>query len=78
MRVVIQKVKNASVTVNKKVVGKINNGLLLLVGYENGDSANDILWIINKIKIGRQYNNSYGSYYKNFYKIIRFKCNLSK
>ena len=59
MRVVIQKVKNASVTVNKKVVGKINNGLLLLVGYENGDSANDILWIINKITNMRIFNDEF-------------------
>ena len=59
MRVVIQKVKNASVTVNKKVVGKINNGLLLLVGYENGDSANDILWIINKIINMRIFNDEF-------------------
>ena len=49
MRVVIQKVKSASVTVNENLVGKINNGLLLLVGYEHEDSENDILWITQKV-----------------------------
>ena len=56
MRVVIQKVKNASVNVNKKLVGKINNGLLLLVGYEHEDKENDILWITQKVVNMRIFN----------------------
>ena len=56
MRVVIQKVKNASVNVNKKLVGKINNGLLLLVGYEHEDNENDILWITQKVVNMRIFN----------------------
>ena len=56
MRVVVQKVKNASVKVNKKLVGKINNGLLLLVGYEHKDTENDILWITQKVVNMRIFN----------------------
>ena len=56
MRVVIQKVKNASVTVNKKVVGQINNGLLLFVGYEHKDTENDIFWITQKVINMRIFN----------------------
>tara|TARA_B100001057_G_scaffold494429_1_gene590988 strand:- start:71 stop:523 length:453 start_codon:yes stop_codon:yes gene_type:complete len=56
MRVVIQKVKSASVTVNENLVGKINNGLLLLVGYEHEDSENDILWITQKVMNMRIFN----------------------
>lgn len=39
MKILVQKVLNASVTVNGQKVSKINNGLLLFVGVEKGDSA---------------------------------------
>ena len=49
MRVVVQKVKNASVKVNNQLVGKINNGLMVLAGYEPSDSKEDISWMVQKI-----------------------------
>ena len=49
MKVVVQRVKNASVTVDNQVKGKINNGLLLLVGIEAGDSHEDVEWMAQKI-----------------------------
>ena len=49
MRVVIQKVKKASVKVNNQLVGQINNGLVVLAGYESSDSLEDISWIVHKI-----------------------------
>ena len=49
MRVVVQKVKNASVKVNKQLVGEINNGLMVLAGYEPSDSKDDISWMVQKI-----------------------------
>ena len=58
MRVVVQKVKNASVIVNKNIVGKINNGLLLLVGYEHEDTENDIFWITQKVINMRIFNDN--------------------
>ena len=49
MRVVVQKVKNASVKVNNHLVGEIKNGLVVLAGYESSDSMEDISWIVQKI-----------------------------
>ena len=56
MRVVVQKVKTASVVVNKQLVGEINNGLLLFAGYEHGDTLDDIAWITQKVTNLRIFN----------------------
>ena len=49
MRVVIQRVQQASVTVNGLVIGQIQQGLMVLVGIVNEDSQADIEWISSKI-----------------------------
>lgn len=49
MRIVVQRVKNASVEVDEKVVGSINEGLLLLVGFTTGDDSSKIDYMINKV-----------------------------
>jgi len=49
MRVVIQRVSEASVKVDAKIVGEIGEGLLILVGIENADSQEDIEWLSKKI-----------------------------
>lgn len=49
MRVLIQRVKEASVTINEKVKSKINSGLLILLGIEDSDNSEDISWLTNKI-----------------------------
>lgn len=49
MRVVVQRVKKASVDVCEKKVGTINQGLLLLVGFTNGDDLAVIKYMVNKI-----------------------------
>lgn len=49
MRVVIQRCKNASVKVNDKIIGKINKGYLLFVGFTNGDNENVIKKMAKKI-----------------------------
>lgn len=49
MRVVIQRVKEASVTINNEVRAKINYGLLILLGIEDSDNEEDINWLTNKI-----------------------------
>jgi D-tyrosyl-tRNA(Tyr) deacylase len=49
MRVVIQRVLEASVKVNNEVVGNIDNGLLVFVGFEEDDNNEDIDWIVRKI-----------------------------
>lgn len=49
MRVVLQRVKQASVTVDHKITGEIGQGLLVLAGFEEGDGDRDIDWMIGKI-----------------------------
>jgi D-tyrosyl-tRNA(Tyr) deacylase len=49
MRVVIQRVKNASVRVDEQVVGAIDHGLLLLLGITQEDNTEDIEWLCRKI-----------------------------
>ena len=49
MRVVIQRVANASVTVESKVVAEIQKGLLVFVGIEEADTQEDLDWLVTKI-----------------------------
>lgn len=49
MRVVIQRVSSASVTINKEVKSSIERGLLILVGIEDSDNQEDIDWLCGKI-----------------------------
>ena len=49
MRVVIQRVTKASVTINGSVNGAIQKGLLVFVGIEEADNMEDISWLSNKI-----------------------------
>ena len=48
MRLVIQRVAEASVTVDNEVIGSIGRGLLVLVGVETGDSISDMEWLAAK------------------------------
>lgn len=49
MRVVLQRVSSASVSVSEKIVGEIQKGLLVLVGIEDADTQEDIDWLVTKI-----------------------------
>ena len=49
MKVVIQRSKNASVEVDNKVVGKIDKGLVILVGFTENDNENIIDKMVNKV-----------------------------
>ena len=49
MRVVIQRVSGASVSINGKVRSAITNGLVVFAGVEDGDTIYDIQWLSNKI-----------------------------
>ncbi len=49
MKVVIQRVSEASVTINSHIVSKINTGLLILVGIEDADTVEDSKWLVSKI-----------------------------
>ena len=49
MRVVLQRVSSASVTIENKIVAIIQKGLLVLVGIEDADNQEDVDWLVGKI-----------------------------
>lgn len=49
MRIVIQRVKHASVTIDGKVKSAINEGYLILLGIGNADTNEDIEWLVRKV-----------------------------
>ena len=49
MRVVVQRVKHASVTINGTVNGKINNGFLVLLGVQSTDREQDVDYLVKKV-----------------------------
>lgn len=49
MKCVVQRVKNASVTVNNVVTGEIKDGILVYVGVTHTDTIDDVNWLLNKI-----------------------------
>ena len=49
MKAVIQRVKHASVTVDENITGQISLGLLILLGVQEGDTAEDLEWLAQKI-----------------------------
>jgi len=49
MKAVIQRVSSCSVTIDNKVVANIQKGLLVLVGFEDADNNEDLIWLTSKI-----------------------------
>lgn len=60
MRAVIQRTTKASVTINGSVAGSINTGLVVLLGIEDADAIEDIIWLSNKIINLRIFNDEAG------------------
>lgn len=60
MRAVLQRVSEASVTVESKVTGAIQNGLLVLLGIETEDSEADLEWLSAKLVNMRIFNDASG------------------
>ena len=58
MRALIQRVKQASVTIEQEVVGEISQGLLILLGVEEVDGQEDIDWLVRKIVQLRIFNDA--------------------
>lgn len=56
MRAVIQRVTKASVTIDAKIHSAINDGLLVLLGIEDADTAEDVEWLSGKIVNLRIFN----------------------
>jgi len=60
MRVVIQRVTEASVTVDGQITGAIEQGLLVLLGIEDADQVEDVEWLSAKITNMRIFNDAQG------------------
>lgn len=60
MRTVIQRVKHASVTIDGVVKGKIEQGLLILLGVQSDDTHEDIDWLVGKISKLRIFDDDNG------------------
>jgi len=60
MRAVIQRVSEAAVTVNGEITGAIQDGLLVFLGIEDADTADDIQWLSTKIINLRIFNDGAG------------------
>lgn len=60
MRAVIQRVSRASVTIEGIEKGRIENGLLVLLGIEDADNSEDLHWLVSKIVNLRIFNDDAG------------------
>ncbi len=60
MRIVVQRVKNASVTVDRKTISQIKQGLLVLLGIEERDDVGDVDWLTKKISGLRVFDDENG------------------
>jgi D-tyrosyl-tRNA(Tyr) deacylase len=60
MRLLIQRASEASVTIDGKVHGEINQGLVVLLGIETEDTEDDINWLVRKLIALRIFNDSEG------------------
>jgi len=49
MRVIVQRVTEASVSINHQIFSSINKGLLIFLGIEDSDNLEDIEWLCNKL-----------------------------
>ena len=61
MKVVVQRVKKASVTVDNKLISKIDKGFLVLVGFTHNDGMDNIKYIVKKLKNLRIFDDENGN-----------------
>lgn len=60
MRIVLQRVSQASVSIDNKIHATIKEGILILLGIEDADTSEDIEWLCNKIVKMRIFNDENG------------------
>lgn len=56
MKIVVQRVKNASVTIDRKIHGQINKGFLVLLGITTSDTISDVDYLVKKVCNLRVFN----------------------
>lgn len=69
MKVVLQRVKKASVTIDNEIVGKIDTGYLLLVGFTNGDDESKLAKAAKKIANLRVFEDENGKMNLNIFQV---------
>lgn len=65
MRILVQRSKESSVSVNNKQVGRINKGYVIFVGFKNNDTEEDIDYLINKLLNLRIFEDEFHNMNKN-------------
>ena len=60
MRIVVQRVKTAKITINQSIEREIGQGLLVLLGIEDADEKEDADWLLKKILHLRIFNDENG------------------
>jgi len=65
MRILVQRSKESSVSINDKIVGKINKGYVIFVGFKHTDKIEDIDYLINKLLNLRIFEDENGNMNKN-------------
>lgn len=60
MRAVIQRVKSASVAIDEKIVGEINQGFMILLGIHEEDTKEDVDYLVRKIAMMRVFEDEAG------------------
>ena len=60
MRILVQRCEKASVSVNNKIVGKIDEGMMILVGFTDTDTSNNIDYMVDKVLNLRIYDDESG------------------
>lgn len=78
MKIVVMRSLNASVSVQNKLVGKINSGLVLLVGFHNDDTMDDINYCIKKILNLRIFNDENNIMNKNVLEVDKEILSISQ
>ncbi len=69
MKVVVQRCERAKVTVDNKIVGSIEQGIMLLVGFTEGDNSKNIDYLVDKIVNLRIFDDSNGIMNKSLFEI---------
>lgn len=60
MKIIVQRAKNAKVEIDNKIVGTIDNGLMLLVGFTHTDTEKEIDYMVNKVQNLRIFDDEEG------------------